>query len=43
MLTLAGSIDDFHKGHPVVDNHLLPICVFDRWVICLQRWEGVRV
>ena len=43
MLTLAGSIDDFHKGHPVVDNHLLPICVFDRWVIGLERWERIRV
>ncbi len=35
MLTLAGSINDFYKRHPVVDNHLLPICIFDCWVICL--------
>ena len=41
MLTLAGGIDDFYKRHPVVDNHLLPICIFDRWVICLERCERV--
>ena len=43
MLTLAGSINDFYKGHTVVDNHLLPICIFDCWVVCLYRCERVSV
>lgn len=34
-LTLASSVNDLHKAHPIIDYKLLSVSIFDSGVISL--------